>query len=81
MVRIAGELFADDTACIACVHVLEGAAVKFVARDDQSEWQFLCEQAVHEPFEARVISLTDAIALDIYLADLTPLKVGEVRSI
>ena len=79
--RIAGERFADDMACITCVHVMEGATVKLVARDDQSEWQFLCEQAVHEPFEVRVISLAEAVTLDDYLADLLPLKVGEVRSI
>jgi hypothetical protein len=81
MVRVAGEQFADDVACITCLHVLEGAAVKLVRRDEQSEWQFLCEQAVHEPFEGRVISLAEAVTLDGRLVDLSPMEVGEVRSI
>jgi len=81
MVRVAGEQFADDMACLTCVHVLEGATVKLVCRDEQSEWQFLCEQVVHEPFEARVISLAEAVTLDGHLADLSTVEVGETRSI
>ncbi|WP_309662790.1 hypothetical protein [Sphingomonas sp.] len=81
MVRVAGELFADDMACITCVHVLEGATIKLVSRDSHSEWQFLCEQAVHEPFEARVIALAEAVTLVGVLADLLPFEVGEMRSI
>ena len=81
MVRVAGEKFADDMACLTCVHVLDGANVKVICRDGQAEWQFLCEQPVHEPFEARVISLAEAVALDGRLADLSPMAVGEARSI
>lgn len=81
MVRFAGELFADDMACITCIHILEGATVKLVSRDGQSEWQFLCEQAIHEPYEARVIALVEAVTLDGIPADLSPFEVGEMRSV
>jgi hypothetical protein len=81
MTKVAGEQFADDTACITCVHVLEGAPIKLVSRDDEEEWQFLCGQTVHESLEARVISLEEAVTLDSRLANLPPLSVGEVRSV
>ena len=81
MVRVAGEQFAGDTACITCVHVLAGEAVKLVSRDDEAEWQFLCGQCAHEAFEGRVVSLEEAVALDSRLADLAPMKVGELRSL
>jgi len=79
MVRIAGQQFADNTACLTCVHVLEGEAVKLVSRDDEAEWQFLCGKQSHEPFEGRVVSLEEAVALDARLADLAPVAVGEAR--
>lgn len=78
---IAGEEFPENTACITCVHVLDGDAVELVSRDDGSDWQFLCGQRVHEPFEARVISLAEAAELDERLANLPPVEVGEVRSL
>ena len=81
MVRVAGDEFASETACVICVHVLAGEAVEIVSRDDETEWQFLCGQSVHEAFEARVISLEEAVEMDPRLADLAPLAVGEVRSL
>jgi len=81
MVKVAGEEVPDNTACITCVHVLDGHAVELISRDEQSEWQFLCGQAVHETFEARVISLAEALELDGRLATLAPLALGEVRSV
>lgn len=81
MTKVAGEQFPDNTACITCLHVLEGAPVKLVSRDDEAEWQFLCGKAVNEAFEGRVISLEEAVKLDGRLATLSPLEVGEVRSV
>jgi len=50
-----------------------------VSRDDEAEWQFLCGKQSHEPFEGRVVSLEEAVALDARLADLAPVAVGEAR--
>ena len=81
MVMVAGEQFADDTACLICVHVWAGEPVKLASRDDEAEWQFLCGRSTHEAFEARVVSLEEAVALDRRLAELEPMEVGELRSL
>ena len=69
MVIVAGEQFPDNRACLTCVHVLHGSPVHLVARDADDEWQFLCDKS-HEPADARVIGLAEAVALDMRLASL-----------
>ena len=78
MVRVACELFGDDVACLSCGHVLDGSPIYLVARDDDGGWQFLCDQS-HDPTDARVIGLREAVDIEPRLASLAPLNFGESR--
>ena len=75
MVMIAGEQFSDNVACLTCGHVLDGSPIYLVARDQDGEWQFLCNKA-HEPADARVIGLAEAVTLDGRLATLPALALN-----
>ena len=76
MVRVAGELFGDDIACLICGHVLDGSPIYLVARDADGDWQFLCNQT-HDATDARVIGLEEAVAIEPRLSLLAPLSSGE----
>ena len=76
MALVAGEQFPDDLACLTCTHVLAGSPIYLVARDDDGDWQFLCNRA-HDGTDARVIGLGEAVSLEPRLSALAHLDANE----
>lgn len=68
----------ENTASIACTHVLEGSPILRVTHDeDDGGWQFLCGQAeAHETREGRVVCLACMVAKDTMLQELRTLPLG-----
>ncbi len=75
MIKLAGEEFPDNLACITCSHVLEGHPIGLVARDEDGDWQFLCGTFAHTVSDGRLISISSAIGLEprLRLLDAMPL--------
>jgi hypothetical protein len=73
MALVAGEQFPDDIACLTCAHVLAGSPIYLIVRDDDGDWQFLCNSS-HDGTDARVIGLGEAVLLEPRLSSLASLK-------
>ena len=76
MALVAGEEFPDNCACLTCAHVLTGAPIYLVARDEGGDWQLLCNRP-HDGTDARVIGLDEAVAIDPRLSSIEPLRPNE----
>jgi len=73
----------ENTACIACKHVVEESApILHVTHDeDDGMWQFMCGAESHETEDGMVITLMNAVRLDPTINDLyeMPMGVGAER--
>jgi len=68
---------APNTACFTCCHVLEEKkSIRYVSRDEDGYWQFLCG-GTHRQEDARVVSLADILEIDDTMRDLAELDYGE----
>lgn len=76
MIKLAGEEFPDNLACITCSHVLEGHPIGLVARDEDGDWQFLCGTFAHTVSDGRLISISSAIELEPRLGSLKTVPLG-----
>jgi hypothetical protein len=76
MTQVAGEQFPDNLACLTCAHVLAGSPIYLVARDDDGDWQFLCNRS-HDGTDARIIGLDEAVSLEPRLSSLASLRPNE----
>lgn len=76
MLRLAGEEFPENLACITCSHVLEGHPIGLVARDEDGDWQFLCGTFAHQVSDGRLISISSAIELEPRLSSLKSVPLG-----
>ncbi len=71
-----------NKAVFTCSHVTdEKSPILYVSHDSDGDWQFLCGQNDHTEENAKIISLKDAVELDITLNDLfeMPISVGAER--
>jgi hypothetical protein len=59
MIALAGHTYEDNTACIICRHVMDGAPVLQFVFDIDGEVQFLCGAARHDKRDARVVGLDE----------------------
>ena len=76
MALVAGEQFPDNLACLTCAHVLAGSPIHLIARDDDGDWQFLCNRP-HDDTDARVIGLSEAVSLEPRLSAVAKLGANE----
>jgi hypothetical protein len=70
--------FRDDFGVFVCPHVLAGATVLKVVRDQEGDWQFSCgDEAADEGVDLQLVAVGDLIANDISLADSVELGLGQ----
>jgi hypothetical protein len=70
--------FRDDFGVFVCPHVLDGATVLKVVRDQEGDWQFSCgDEPADEGVDLQLIAVGDLVASDISLADSVELRIGQ----
>ena len=71
---------AENTACIACCHVMDGSRPILHASHDKEDgmWQFLCGESSHDAKDALIVSLGSVYLLDKTISPIAGLPPGFV---
>lgn len=78
MISLAGYDFAQNKACLCCVHCMAGQPVLIFFHDDDGDLQASCGSDDHGDEDWAVVDLQDIVDRHPDLRDLPTVRLGEV---